>query len=506
MPDNLSSNKRIAKNTIMLYIRMLLSIVVSLYTSRVVLNTLGVEDYGIYGVVGGIVAMFSFLNASMSGATSRFLTYEMGRGNFQRLKETFSSALIVHIAIAVIVFILSETIGLWFLIYKLVIPEERMFAAHVVYQLSIFSTMVSITQVPYNAAIISHEKMDIYAYVELLNVILKLIIVFFLPILGNDKLIVYASLVLAVSVLIAFIYRIYCIRHYKESIFHFVYKKELLYPMLSFSGWNLYGNMSVSWQQQGMNFLLNMFFGPVLNAASSIATTIQGVIIGLAGNAMMAFRPQIIKNYATKNFEKMNELIVMSIKFTLALFLMIAIPIYIKIDIILKLWLKIVPEYTADFFRLIIISNIFSVINNNLVISIHATGKIKQLSFITGSIHLISLIPMYIILKMNYTPSSIYVLLLLFSVFVMTSNLLILKRNMKTVKIVPILFESLKNILLALFVFIFTINIDSLFALKSDFVNLLVVSILSVSFYILCFILFQLNNRQRLSLLKKIVK
>lgn len=506
MMDNSSNNKRIAKNTVMLYIRMLLSIVVSLYTSRVVLNTLGIEDYGIYGVVGGVVAMFSFLNASMSGATSRFLTYEMGRGDIQRLCETFSSALIVHIIIAVVVFILAETVGLWFLIHKLVIPEKRIFAAHVVYQLSILSTMISITQVPYNAVIISHEKMDIYAYVELLNVTLKLIIVFLLPVFGSDKLIVYASLVLAVSILIAFIYRIYCIYHYKESIYHFVYKKELLYPMLSFSGWNLYGNMSVSWKQQGMNFLLNMFFGPALNAASSIATTIQGVIIGLAGNVMMAYRPQIIKNYAAENFEKMNELIVMSIKFTLALFLMIAIPVYIKIDIILKLWLKIVPEYTVDFFRLVIISNIFSVINNIIIISIHATGKIKQLSFITGSIHLISLIPMYIVLKMNNSPSSIYVLLVLFSVFVLTSNLLILKRNMKIVKIVPILLESLKNILLASFVFVFTINIDSLFSIRSDFVNLLVVSLLSVSFYILCFIFFQLNNYQRLLLLKKIIK
>lgn len=490
----------------MLYIRMLLSIVVSLYTSRVVLNTLGVEDYGIYGVVGGVVAMFSFLNASMSGATSRFLTYEMGRGEMQRLRETFSSALIVHIIIAIIVFILAETVGLWFLIYKLVIPNERMLAAHVVYQLSILSTMVSITQVPYNAAIISHEKMDIYAYVELLNVTLKLVIIFLLPILGRDKLIVYASLVLVVSILIAFIYRFYCIRHYKESIFHFVYKKELLFPMLSFSSWNLYGNMSISWKQQGMNFLLNMFFGPALNAASSIATTMQGVIIGLAGNVMMAYRPQIIKNYATENFEKMNELIVMAIKFTLALFLMIAIPIYIKIDVILKLWLKIVPEYTVDFFRLIIISNIFDVINNIITISIHATGKIKQLSFISGSIHLISLIPMYIVLKMNYTPISIYVLLCLFSIFVLTSNLLILKHNMKTVKIVPILLESLKIILFASIVFIFTNYIDFLLPLKSKFVKLLAVSFISVSFYILCFILFLLNNHQRLLLLKKIMK
>ena len=244
MQDTTSNNKRIAKNTIMLYIRMFISMVVGLYTSRVVLATLGVEDYGIYGVVGGVVGMMGFLNASMSGATSRFLTFELGKGDKERLAKTFSSALIVHIAIAIIVFILAETVGLWFLCNKLNIPEGRMEAAHWVYQFSILATMLSITQVPYNATIIAHEKMDVYAYMEILNVTLKLLIVYLLTIGDFDKLKLYAVLTFAVSLIIMMIYRIYCLRHFKESRFHWVWDKTYLTPLLSFSGWSIYGDIA----------------------------------------------------------------------------------------------------------------------------------------------------------------------------------------------------------------------------------------------------------------------
>lgn len=504
MTDNLSSNRRIAKNTMMLYVRMLLSIVVSLYTSRVVLNTLGIEDYGIYGVVGGVVAMFSFLNASMSGATSRFLTYEMGRGDMQRLKEVFSSALIVHIAIAVIVFILAETIGLWFLVYKLVIPEERMFAAHAVYQLSILSTMISITQVPYNATIISHEKMDIYAYAELLNVTLKLLIVFLLPILGHDKLIVYAALVLGVSFLIAIIYRMYCLKNYVESHFSFVYKRDIIYPMLSFSAWDLYGNMSYSWRQQGINFLINIFFGPVLNAASSIATTIQGIILGLSGNVTMAYRPQIIKNYASQDYEKVNNLLQMAVKLTLVLFLMIVIPIFIEINTVLKLWLGTVPEYTADFFRLVVISSIFSLINNVLTIPIHASGKIKKLSFLTGSLFLFSLIPMYFGLKIGYSPNFVYVVVIVFSILALLSNCLILWGITKFIEVHVIAKEVVKILILSSIIFVLLYCISEF--LDLSVLRLLVVLTFSVLLYASCFWIFLTTKDERLILLKRIFR
>lgn len=502
--EAISSNKRIAKNTVMLYIRMLLSMVVSLYTSRVVLNTLGVEDYGIYGVVGGVVAMFSFLNSAMSGATSRFLTYEMGRGDTQRLKDTFSSALLVHIGIALIVFVLSETVGLWFLIHKLVIPDERMIAAHVVYQLSILSTMVSITQVPYNATIIAHEKMDIYAYVELLNVSLKLLIVFLLPVIGHDKLIVYGILIFAVSVLIAMTYRWYCFKRFQEVHFRFFWNKNIIYPMLSFTGWDLYGNMSVSWRQQGMNFLLNIFFGPALNAASSIATTIQGVISGLSGNISMAYRPQIIKNYASRNFDRMNELLVMSVKFTLTMFLMIAIPAFIEIETVLSLWLGIVPEYTATFFRLIILSNIFTVVNGIITIPIHATGNIKQISFYTGSIYLISLLPMYVALKMSYGPSAVYVFLIVSAILILIANLMILKSNVKEARIYPIIKEMMHSLIIMGIVSVIIYKVSGF--IDQRLLSLLVVCGLSVILYGSLFIAFQMNREQRWMLLSRIFK
>lgn len=315
--EAISSNKRIAKNTIMLYIRMLLSMVVSLYTSRVVLNILGVEDYGIYGVVGGIVAMFSFLNSTMSGATSRFLTYEMGRGDFQRLKETFSSTLVIHIGIACAVLVLAETVGLWFLLHKLVIPVERMNAAFWVYQLSILSMMITVTQVPYNACIIAHEKMEIYAYVEILNVILKLIIVYFLLLTDFDRLIFYAILVLFVSIIIAFIYRFYCISHFSECHFCAKMNSEFLKPMLLFSTWDLYGNMTVALRQQGMNFIMNIFWGIIINAAVSLSNMVQGAVCSLSNNVIMAFRPQIIQKYAQNNYLEMQVLLENAIRYSL---------------------------------------------------------------------------------------------------------------------------------------------------------------------------------------------
>ena len=327
MASHTENTKRIAKNTLMLYVRMLFGMLVSLYTSRVILNTLGVEDFGINNVVGGVVGMLGFLTASMSGATSRFLTYELGRGDLVRLKETFSSALIIHIGIALVVFVIAETAGLWFFENKLVIPESRMTAAHVVYQLSILSTMLGITQVPYNATIIAHEKMNVYAYVEILNVCLRLLIVYLLVIGDFDKLILYSILTFSVSVLIMSIYWVYCIRHYEETKFHFIWKKDILKPMLSFSGWDLYGNASVTARTQGVSMLLNMFFGPLMNAAAGIATQVQNAVMAFAGNFIVAVRPQIVKQYAAGEYESMFKLLKEAIVLCFTLLSLLSVPL-----------------------------------------------------------------------------------------------------------------------------------------------------------------------------------
>ena len=304
-----ANNQRIAKNTAYLYIRMFISMSVSLYTSRVILQTLGVEDYGIYNVVGGVVAMFGFINATMSSATSRFLTFELGKGTTDRLKETFNSSFWVHVIIAVIIFLLSESVGLWFLISKMTLPEGREIAAHIVYQLSILSTIISITQVPYNATLIAHEKMDIYAYVEMVNVFLRLLILYILVIVDFDKLILYGILTMAISTGIALFYRFYCVRHYPECRIRFGAKKEIVKPMLSFSGWDFYGNMTVTARTQGVSMLLNVFFGPVMNAAAGISASVQNAVMAFAGNVNTAVRPQIIKYYAVGEYKKMESLI-----------------------------------------------------------------------------------------------------------------------------------------------------------------------------------------------------
>ena len=422
------SNKRIAKNAIMLYMRMFFTMIVGLYTSRVVLNTLGADDYGIFGVVGSALAMITFINASMSSATSRFLTFELGQQNFKKLSETFSSALIVHIIIALFVLIIAETVGLWFLCNKLVIPEDRMDAALWVYQCSIISAMLGLTQAPYNASIIAHEKMGVYAYVEILNVTLKLLIVYLLVIGNFDKLKLYSVLVLAVSTLIMLIYRIYCIRNFKETHFHWIWKKSILKPLVSFSGWDLYNNMCLTARAHGRNFLINIFFGVIYNAANGIATTATGVLSGLARNILIAFRPQIIKSYAQGSLKDMNILLLRSTKISTLFAIVICVPICLEINFILKVWLSEVPLGTAEFCVLSLISWCFIMLFSSLSIGNHATGKIKGLSFVTGSIHILNIPIVLLGFKFGLRVEFAYIVSIITNFLIVFVNLFFIKK------------------------------------------------------------------------------
>lgn len=428
-----SSNRRIAKNTVALYLRMFLTMIVGFYTSRVVLNTLGVQDYGIYGVVGGVIAMMGFLNAAMAGATSRFLTFELGRGDSARLARTFSSALIIHMGIALVVMVLGETVGLWFLCNKLVIPPSRMEAAHWVYQLSILSSMIGITQAPYDASIISHEKMNVYAYVEILNSLLKLAIVYLLVLGHFDKLKLYAVLTLAVSVTIMMIYRVYCLRHFKETHFHWVWDKAILKPLLSFSGWDLYGNACVTARQQGINFLINMFFGVTLNAASSIATTVTGMVQAFSATVIQAFRPQIIKKYAQDDKEGMELIIRNAAKYYTLLFGCIAIPLWFEMSQVLHLWLgDKVPINAISFCKLLLIASMISAIIQVVGVGIHATGNIKYISIISGTLFLLNLPVLYICFKLGHSADVAYLTAIIFNIAILLSYLLILKHLIQT--------------------------------------------------------------------------
>ncbi len=406
---NISNNRLIAKNSIMLYLRMILSMLVGFYTSRVVLNTLGVDDFGVYGVVGGVVSMLGFLTASMSGATSRFLAFELGREDHQRLSETFSSALIIHIALALVICLIAETVGLWFVTHKLVIPPGRMTAALWVYQLSILSAMLGMMQVPYSAMVIAYERMSIYAYLEILNVVLKLVIVYLLTIGNFDKLILYAILHLGVTVIIMAIYVIYCLANYPASRFRWIWKPSIIKPMLSFSGWDLYGNASNMARTQGVNMLVNMFFGAAANAAVGVASTVQAVLMQFSVNISTAVRPQVVKSYSVGDHDRMSTLIYVGSRYLYLLLLLVSVPILIEPHFVLKIWLKIVPVYSEWFVRYMILFNFFAQMSIVMAMGIHATGKVKRISLINGTLYLCVLPFTYVAYKMSGSIYSAFV-------------------------------------------------------------------------------------------------
>lgn len=427
MSNITENNKRIAKNTLMLYVRMIFMMAVSLYTSRVVLNTLGVQDYGIYNVVGGIVVMISFINSSMSAATQRYLTFELGKGNLPKLKEVFVTSVNIHIIISVIILIIAETIGLWFLLNKMTIPESRVEAAVIVYQCSILVTIVSFISVPYNATIIAHEKMSAFAYISILEAILKLAIVYLLLLINFDKLILYAIFMLVVQILIRLVYGRYCRKHFSETKYSIYLNKKLFKEMFMFSGWNLWGSMAGVASSQGLNILLNMFFSPTVNAARAIAVQVQNAITQFSVNFQAALNPQIIKSYAIQNYEYMHSLIFRSSRFTFLLLMCISLPVFFETDMILKLWLKTVPEYSATFLRIIMCVTIIDAMANPIMTSAQATGKVKVYQSVIGVILLLILPISYATLKLGGAPYSVFIVHLIICISAFITRLLIIR-------------------------------------------------------------------------------
>lgn len=426
--NNIStSNKTIAKNTAFLYLRMFFSMGVGLYTSRVVLLTLGIEDFGIWNVVGGVIAMFSFLNTSMSGATSRFITFELGNGTDESLQKVFSAVMTIHTFIAAIVLILAESVGLWFVENKLVIPIGKMTAVLIVYQASIAVTVISIIQVPFRAVIMAYERMNVYAYVEMFHVAIKLMIVLILPLLPYNKLITYSILLFLVSLIVFFVYIYYSRSKFKCTNFIFTKDISLMKPLLSFSGWDLLGNASVMARTQGVNVLINLFFTTVVNAASGIATQVQSAVMSFAGNVLQAFRPQIIKNYAVGNIDKMENLINKASQYTTLLLLIFTIPLCLEINYVLKIWLKEVPQYAGIFCQLTLIFNIFANISGCVIIGVHATGNIKRPSLINGTLYLMVIPFSYCAYKIGFAPQTAYMFNILAVLIGALSNVCTLK-------------------------------------------------------------------------------
>jgi O-antigen/teichoic acid export membrane protein len=378
---------------------------VRLYTSRIILNTLGVEDYGIYNVVGGIVIMLSFLNTAMSSGTTRFLSYELGKADFKKMARVFSMSLNIHAMIAVVIFILAETLGLWFLNTHLNIPPERMNAANWAYQFSILTFIISVLSIPYHALIIAHERMNVYAYVSIVEVSLQLFIVFMLQWFGVDKLKLYAVLVFVVSIVIRGIYGLYSNKNFKESKYRFIWDKPLFRTLMSFAGWNLWGNAAGVLSGQGVNMLLNIFFGPAVNAARGIAYAVKAAVHNFVASFQQAMKPQIIKSYATNDLKYMHQLICQGAKYSFFLLFFLSLPILIETRIILQLWLKIVPEYTIIFTQLVIVNVLIDCFSGTLQTAAQASGRIKFYQMVIGGLLLLILPFSWMFLKFGYPPT-----------------------------------------------------------------------------------------------------
>ena len=403
MTNSAENNKRIAKNTLILYVRMLLTMAISLYTSRVVLNTLGVTDYGIYNVVGGVITMLSFLTGSMGAASSRYITYDLGKGDMFTMKRTFGNILSIHFILAGIILLFGETIGLWFVLNKLQIPENRMVAAFWVYQCSILTSILSVISIPYNAAIIAHEKMKAFAYIGIIDAILKLLIVYLLLIIPYDKLIIYSFLFLGIQTFDRIVYGIYCTKHFKETKAKCIIDKKMFKEIFNFATWTMIGCLASIGANQGVNILLNLFFGPIVNAAYGISSQVQSTVKSFCNNFQMALNPQLTKSYAQNDLTNMHKLLKISSKFSFFLLFLLSFPLILETELVLTWWLGDIPNHTVIFLRLMLCASMIGALSNPLVISIHATGRIKRFQIIEGLV-LMGVIPIsYILLKYFHT-------------------------------------------------------------------------------------------------------
>ena len=408
MSINQINNKRIAKNTAMLYFRMLLMMGVSFFMTRILLKELGIEDFGIYNIVGGVVAMFASLRGIFASSTQRFLNFEMGRKNIEALNRIFSKSIIIHIILALLLLVFAETIGLWFVNNKLVLNPDKLSSANLVYQFSILTTLVTLLTIPFDAVIIANEKMDIYAYLSILDVVLKIGVILVLSNTEGNALVIYSFLVLLISLIIRSLSSWYCKRNFSECKFKLFWDPKLFKEMGSFAGWNFLGNTAFVLTNEGTNILLNFFGGAPINAARAVAYQVRSVSTQFTGTMMMAINPQIIKQYAEKKFKPAMDLVYFSSKISFFILLAITLPVLVYAEIILKLWLEIIPEHTVIFVRLILVFVLIRVFHGPLDTLFKATGKIKKYQLIDSGILLINLPLSYFLLTLGFEFSVVF--------------------------------------------------------------------------------------------------
>lgn len=495
MSNTTENNKRIAKNTLLLYFRMLFLMAVSLYTSRVVLNALGVEDFGIYNVVGGVVAMFSVLSGSLSAAISRFITYELGKGNQENLNKIFSSAVTIQLILSGIIILLAETIGMWFLNAKMNIPEVRMEAANWVFQFSILTFAINLISIPYNASIIAHEKMSAFAYISILEAVGKLTIAYLITIAPIDKLIFYAILMCVVALVVRFTYGNYCKRHFSECTYHFVWDKQLLKQMFGFAGWNFIGASSAVLRDQGGNVVINLFCGPAVNAARGIASQVNNAVNQFVVNFMTALNPQITKSYAAGNKEYMMTLIFQGARLSFYMLLLLSLPILVNTHYILVLWLKIVPEHAVFFVQLILIFALSESISQPLITAMLATGKIRNYQIIVGGLQMMNLPISYILLRLGYFPEVVIVIAICISQCCLAARLILL-RGMIGLSITKYLKNVYLNIIVVSIIAVI-LPLISAYYIKESFINFILISLIAIICTLSSIYFIGCNNQER---------
>ncbi len=405
MDNAVDSNKRLARNTLILYVRMGVMMVIGFFTARITLSALGVENYGIYNVVGGLVSMFSLISTSLSSSIARFLTYGLGKGDMTELRRVYSVSLAIQIILALVIVACAETVGLWFLNHKLVIPPDRMYAANVVFQLSLLSFVMSLLSTPFNAMIIAHEKMSAFAYMTLFEAGVKLLIVIVLLYVPGDKLILYAILLSFMGLATLALYCWYCRSRFEECRFMVVRDRNMYGRIFSFAGWNFIGCTAALMNDQGINIMLNMFFGPIVNTGRGIGNQINAILSQFSGNFMTALNPQITKNFAGNNFERTYTLIFKGTKLSYFLFLIISIPVLLETPRVLAIWLGQIPDYSVGFARLTIILSLVNSLSNTLINAQLATGRIRNYQIVVGGTLLLNLPVSYLFLRAGCAPA-----------------------------------------------------------------------------------------------------
>lgn len=500
--DNIISNKRIAKNTILLYCRTLITMVIALYTSRVVLNALGVEDYGIYNVVGGVVAMFSVFSASLSSSISRFITFELANGDIEKLKRIFSTSINIQIGISLFILILGETLGLWFLNTTLNISADRIVAANWVFQCSILSFIVNLISIPYNACIIAHERMNTFAYISIFEAGLKLGVAFLLLLSPFDKLIVYSILLLCVALLIRLIYGVYCRKHFYECHYVRCFDRPVFKEMTGFAGWNFFGNTAYILNVQGVDMLINIFFGVSLNAARGITTQVQNAVMQFVNNFTVAINPQITKSYAIGDRLNMFNLICRGARFSYFLLLIFVIPIVCEADYILKLWLKTVPEYTTRFLQLTLFGALMTILGNSMLTGISATGDIKKYQIWVTIVGCLVFPLTWCAFKLGMSPEITYIIYILVYFLLIFVRLIIIHEKLNFPMVL-----FLKDVICRIgivTILSFVIPILLVITLDEGFYRFIIVCISSITFTMGFIVLLGLQKTERKSIFRKV--